>query len=46
MACLHHRMVRLHTHSLMYHVFARVVFRCLPCGFHLPESHSPMVGPH
>ena len=32
MACLHHKMLRLHTHSLTYHVFARVTSRCLPCG--------------
>ena len=33
MACLHRRMVRLHTHSLTYHIFARVISRCLPCSF-------------
>jgi len=37
MACLHCRMVRIHTLSRMYHVFARVVSRCLPCSFRLPE---------
>ena len=26
------------------YVFARVVSRCLPCGFRLPECPSPMVG--
>jgi len=45
MACLHRRMVRLHTRSLTYHIFARVVSCCLACGFHLPEC-PPMVGPH
>jgi len=44
MACLYRRMVRMHTHSLTYHVFARVVSRCLPCGFRLPEC-PPMAGP-
>ena len=34
-----------HTHSLMYHIFARVVSSCLPCSLHLPEFPSPMVGP-
>jgi len=34
-----------YTHSLTYHVFARVVSRCLPCGFRLPECSSPMVSP-
>jgi len=43
-ACLHRRMVHLHTHSLTYHVFARVVSRCLPCGFRLHGCPSPMVG--
>jgi len=38
MACLHRRMMRLHTHSLTYHVFAGVVSRCLPCGFRLNNS--------
>ena len=37
MACLHSRMVRLHTHSLTYHVSVRVVSRCLPRGFRLPN---------
>jgi len=32
MACLHCSMVWLHTHSLTYHVFARVVF-LLPAVF-------------
>jgi len=45
MACLHRRMVQLHTHSLTYHVFARVVSRCLNCSFRLPELTSPMAGP-
>jgi len=27
------------------HVFAMVVFRCLPCSFRLPECPSHMVGP-
>jgi len=45
-ACLHRRMVRLHTHSLTYQVFARVVSRCLPCGFRLPECPSLMVSPN
>jgi len=39
---LHHRMVQLYTDSIAYHTFARVVFRYLPCSFHLPEC--PMVG--
>jgi len=42
---IHRRMVRLHTHSLTYHVFARLVSRCRPCSFRLPECPSPMVGP-
>jgi len=42
MACLHRRMVRLHTHSLAYYVFARMVSRCL--GFCLPVYPSPMAG--
>ena len=45
MACLHCRMVQLHTDSLMYNVFAKVVSRCLPRGFRLPECPSPMEGP-
>jgi len=36
--------LRLHTHSLKYHIFAKVVSRCLPCCFHLPQCPS-MVGP-
>ena len=27
------------------HVFARVVSRCLPCGFRFREYPSPMAGP-
>jgi len=27
------------THSLTYHVFARVVFHCLPYGFRFPSLH-------
>ena len=27
------------------HAFARLVSRCLPCGFCLPECPSPVVGP-
>jgi len=42
-ACLHHRMVWLHTHNLAYHIFTWVVFCYLPCSFRLPE-HPPMVG--
>jgi len=42
---LHCRMVWLHTHSLTYHVFVRVVSRCLPCSFRLPECPSVIVGP-
>jgi len=30
---------------LRYHIFARVVSRCVPRGFRLPECPSPMVGP-
>ena len=45
MACLHHRMVRMHTHSLTYHVFARVVSRCFPCSFRLSKCPSPTVSP-
>jgi len=45
MVCLHRRMVQLHTHSLTYHIFARVVSRCLPCSFRLPECPFSMVGP-
>jgi len=33
-----------YTHSLTFHVFARVVSRCLHCGFRLPECPD-MVGP-
>jgi len=32
-ACLHRRMVRVHTHSLMYHVFVRVISCYLSCSF-------------
>ena len=28
--------------SLTYHVFTRVVFHCVPCGFRLPEC--PPIG--
>ena len=45
MSTLQNGVDALHTHSLTYHVFARVVSRCLPCGFRLPECPSPMVGP-
>jgi len=44
MACLHRKMVRLHTH-ITYRVFARVVSHWLPCGYRLPERPSPMVRP-
>jgi len=33
MACPHRRMVRMHIHSLTYHVFARVVSCCFPAVF-------------
>jgi len=44
MVCLHRRMVRLHTHSLPSHVFARVVSHCPLCSFRLPECPD-VVGP-
>jgi len=37
MASLHRRMVRLHTHSLTYHVFARAVSPLSSLQFRLPE---------
>jgi len=39
------QMMWLHTDSLRYHVFSRVVSHCLPCSFYLPECPSSMVGP-
>ena len=43
MACLRYRMVQLH-YSLTYHIFARVVSRCVLSHFRLPECPS-VVGP-
>ena len=45
MACLRRRMVQVHTHSLTYDVFAKVVSTCLPCSFRLPECPVAMVHP-